>query len=293
MTVDHSVIVSFAALFAWSCGMLTGAILLANEMETATQTFLDTMPRWRRQVWLNKLAFGLIVTFFQMIIIVAACVAMRTKDDSVVGVVPYLEVATAGFLGLGCGLVGSALGRSVLAAVGWSIIVVAVNFAVHFALYWLIFWFGDLILSFRGGPDSLVAEYTAGSLVGVSAVVLPFFVSLAIYARVDAKRRASERFLGMVRRSATRVGWGSQATFWMSLKQAALVYAVLGVAALIVGPILLSEPAAGWPAVTLLVGAIAGVTTFADEQRLGSFRFLADQRLPLGRLWCWKVASRF
>ena len=42
----------------------------------------------------------------------------------------------------------------------------------------------------------------------------------------------------------------------------------------------------------MIVGLLCGATAFADEQQ-GSFRFLGDQRLPLGRLWLVKVGVRF
>ena len=47
-----------------------------------------------------------------------------------------------------------------------------------------------------------------------------------------------------------------------------------------------------WPVATLLVGVLCGATAFADEQQ-GPFRFLGDQRLPLGRFWLVKVGVRF
>ena len=55
-------------------------------------------------------------------------------------------------------------------------------------------------------------------------------------------------------------------------------------------------PAAGpvaWPALTLFLGVFCGVTVCADEQAHGSFRFLGDQRFPLGRVWIVKVGMRF
>ena len=47
-----------------------------------------------------------------------------------------------------------------------------------------------------------------------------------------------------------------------------------------------------WPIATLLIGVLCGATAFADEQD-GPFRFLGDQRFPLGRLWLVKVGVRF
>lgn len=55
-------------------------------------------------------------------------------------------------------------------------------------------------------------------------------------------------------------------------------------------------PAAGpvaWPILTLIIGVLCGVTVFGDEQMHGSFRFLGDQRFPLGRIWLVRVSMRF
>jgi hypothetical protein len=60
----------------------------------------------------------------------------------------------------------------------------------------------------------------------------------------------------------------------------------LGVLFMVVGPLL-------WPVATLLLGVLCGVTVFSDEQANGSYRFLGEQRFPLGRVWIIKTCSRF
>src|SRR5262249_39077679 len=44
-----------------------------------------------------------------------------------------------------------------------------------------------------------------------------------------------------------------------------------------------------WPVLTLAGGAFCGVAVFLDEQA-GAYRFLGEQRFPLGRIWLAKVA---
>src|SRR5207245_274486 len=44
-----------------------------------------------------------------------------------------------------------------------------------------------------------------------------------------------------------------------------------------------------WLAVTLLMGVICGTVVWAGEQTNGAYRFLGDQRIPLGRFWVVKT----
>ena len=62
--------------------------------------------------------------------------------------------------------------------------------------------------------------------------------------------------------------------------------------ALLLGVLLPLQAVILWPIATLVVGVLCGAAAFADEQQ-GSFRFLGDQRFPLGRLWTAKVGVRF
>jgi hypothetical protein len=63
------------------------------------------------------------------------------------------------------------------------------------------------------------------------------------------------------------------------------VVLVLGGLALFLGLFLFSG---GWPLwllATLFAGVLCGTGTFGEEQAGGTYRFLASQRLPLGRVW--------
>src|SRR5262245_7521392 len=64
-------------VFAWAGGMVTGAVALANEHETDTQTFLDTLPRWRMQLWWAKLFVAVLLVIFQSLLLSAGALAMN------------------------------------------------------------------------------------------------------------------------------------------------------------------------------------------------------------------------
>ncbi len=87
-------------------------------------------------------------------------------------------------------------------------------------------------------------------------------------------------------------GWVRQlsAVFWLEMRQGGKLFLWLAGAGLVAG--CLSLGVLGWPVLTLLLGVIAGVSVFAGEQVQASARFLAEQRLPLGRVWAVKVGAR-
>ena len=80
--------------------------------------------------------------------------------------------------------------------------------------------------------------------------------------------------------------------FWLTWRQARGFAAGLALFALLLGSFVPAQGVLLWPAATLLIGVLCGATTFAGEQE-GPFRFLGDQRFPLGRLWLVKVGVRF
>src|SRR5579864_4081747 len=122
--------IGVAACFAWACAMVTGAILFANESETHTLEFLDSLPRSRSQIWLAKFNVALLVTLIQIAIFSLACCALSDDVRGKYGLlaIPVLIILT-GLQGLGCGIFGSVLSRTVLNAIGWSL---ACLFALFF-----------------------------------------------------------------------------------------------------------------------------------------------------------------
>src|SRR5262249_37195583 len=54
-----------AAILATTYGLVCGSMMLAGESEAGTLTFLDTLPRPRRQLWLTKMVVGAILTTLQ------------------------------------------------------------------------------------------------------------------------------------------------------------------------------------------------------------------------------------
>src|SRR5262245_21758080 len=72
---DPPVLLS-AVIFAGACGFVTGAIMLANERETHTLTFLDSLPRRRMIVWGAKVVVGVAITLVQAVVLTSAGLAV-------------------------------------------------------------------------------------------------------------------------------------------------------------------------------------------------------------------------
>lgn len=278
-----------ALMFAFACGLVTGSILLANERESGTQTLLDILPKWRRQVWMVKLAFGMGMAVVQALVFALVCLPYaRGSGELSQAIVAGVAMLLAALFGLFCGLFGSALGRNVLAALGFSMLML---FAVSFI--------GTLlggVLQYLLASAELLLEYdNAGFYIsGLLLWPLPAVLSLVIYSRVDVSRRLSDRYRPLADRvTKIRGAWGTRSLLWLSARRSRAGLVIFAVIALIAGQCVLIEPLVLWPAITLLIGLIQGTLVFADEQSYGSFRFLAEQRLPLGRVWLTKTTWRF
>ena len=86
--------------------------------------------------------------------------------------------------------------------------------------------------------------------------------------------------------------FGLLALLWLSTQQLLVTVPVLSAFAIFFGLALLvptAKPFVMWPALALTTGVIAGVLTFADEQTRGSARYWGEQRLPIGRVWLFKI----
>jgi hypothetical protein len=281
-----------AIVFAWAGGMVTGAVALANERETQTQTFLDMMPRWRRQIWAAKLFVALVLVVIQSLLF--GSVSMAANRD----VLPVSQMRDlggvalfsllSGLFGLGCGMAGSAKAQTVLAAIGWSMIALILSIAATGIAVGLLQLLVATWAQLRG------SEAAALSTLGwMLTIPLPMTLSALIYTRLDRQRRFADRPTIRPRFRVVSGGFGMGPTLWLSLRQGWPLIVGLIVIAIVAAPLHVVEPLVGWPVLTLLVGVLMGVATLGDEQFYAAFRFLADQRLPLGRFWLFKLGSRF
>lgn len=261
-------VISLGVTLAGLYGVICAAMLLAGEGEAGTMTFLDVLAGRRTDLWRAKLWTGLGLTTAQALIIWAVLAAAGLQLGELrwpawlrtLSLVPMV-VLTA-IEAFAWGLLASARCRTVLGAIGLS--------ALTVCLVWLI---------------GLVATYLAGlgTAGGLAFQVLrvggALWLSRWLFSREDMQRASSGIALAAM-----------LPLLWLVLRQGKRL--IIGLAlGLVLGLFLPIGGGIGWPIVTLAVGLVCGMATFAGEQSAGWRRFLADQRLAPGRVWDVKVGA--
>lgn len=295
-----------AALLVWAYGMICGAMLLAGEREEGTLSFLDTLPLSRFLLWLVKGQIGLLLIGGQIVVLCGCLAALRSTEQPTlfggVNVSPplwpfVLLMLVLGMVGLAYGLFFSARGENVLHTIGMAIIAQIIAwitaafsaFVLSILMLIILDW-----LEVRRVPGPILGSIAEGPVVVIGVFGLLTLAAAAGSARIFSQTDV-QRLPAPVRRMRSRP---SLVASWLRLvwlcdrQMRRLALGVLasslglGVLFLVVGPLL-------WPVATLLLGVLCGVTVFSDEQANGSYRYLGEQRLPLGRVWIIKTCSRF
>lgn len=254
---DKLLALVFAAVtLASTYALVCGAMLLAGEREEGTLPFLDSLGRRRAAVWRTKLLTGMCLTVGQVVVVALLfLVAIHTSPDaSVLAVTALVALMPVALEALAWGLLFSCLCRTVLAAAGLAAAALVAVWLLTFALVPVL---GPFIPAARCGLALVVLQMSL-RLFSLEAAPTP---------AVQPRRRVRPPVL-----------------FWLTWRQgrrAALgIWLICALFAALPG---LGMPA--WPVATALVGILCGVGVFAGEQASGAYRFLGNQRLPLGRIW--------
>jgi hypothetical protein len=271
---------------AWAYGAVCGALLLAGETEDGTQAFLDTLPGTRRRVWRIKAGAGLGLLAAQMALFTAfAYFCLR-------GGAPWNRIALAIVAVLYCGGVGYAWGlycgsfaRNVLAAIGWALLLFAVSGLILTVLTSLVIESISLVRTFWPGAREYVGTVWMFALAVVSLGAASR--SRSIYCRVDRQRKLA---VGQFKKGPVQPGW--QSLIWLAWRQVRGFALAMAVACVFGSIAVAYVGVIAWPLLTLFIGLLCGITTFADEQQSGAYRLLSDQRYPLGRVWLVKSGAR-
>src|SRR5579871_3349224 len=293
-----------AALLVWGYGMICGGMLLAGEREERTLSFLDTLPVTRFRLWLAKAQIGVLLLGGQVLalwVLLAVLHSMESPtllNGKMVSQSIWFSlwaIPLSGLIGIAYGLFFSARGENVLSVIGLTILGQALaGFAAAFLVLAglfllqvaLVFGFG---VRHNGGfPEAVYNALIPLTFCGLTLAVVAG--SALSFCRTDQERRPVA-----VRRIRSRPSLVASwlRLIWLCDRQmrrlalGVLAFSLgLGVLFLVVGPLL-------WPIATLFLGIVCGVNVYSDEQANGSFRYLGEQRLPLGRLWFFKTATRF
>ena len=272
-----------ALSLGYLAGAVCGAVLLADEKEVGTLEFLDSLPSLRRNLWLGKVVFGLLLVIAQCVALALLAIAMGCVDERMsLGAYASL-VVFVGLLAFAWGLFGGALARSTLGAVfQGSVASMAVAFVLAIPFVIL---FGPRAFGRPFGPV-MTGYYTLWLAIGVAG-------SWLIFTTRDRERSVSP--VAPARGNGPRRirGPGVRALVWLTARQAAYVTLGALAAGAVLGAAMLAPdvvPVFLWTGATLAFGVLAGVTTLGEEQTRGVARFWSERRLPLGRLWLTKVA---
>jgi hypothetical protein len=280
------------AALAWTYGLVCGAMLLAGERENGTLDFLDRLPLRRLRLWWVKCLAGMVLLAGQAAVLAGLAAAAQLYDDWTQTTELLLGVAVAGLFGLAWGLLFSAFGRRVLNVILASLGGQLTGLVLGSVLLGLVAVVLILLLTLGGVPPPALGRLDPGwllSVVMVLSIPAALTASAVVFSRPD-RRRAPPSALARRRARPPSGDWAQLC--WLAWRQARGFALGLGGFALALG---LLMPALGvlvWPPATLVVGALCGVSAFADEQGSGAGRFLGDQRLPLGRWWLVKVGIR-
>jgi hypothetical protein len=281
-----------AILLAWTYGLVCGSMLLANERECATLSFLDMLPVRRLELWLAKGLIGLVLFLAQVAVLLAFVLGLGITETVGQTVLTLLSMLFFGLLGMSWGLLFSSRGENVLNVIGLAIVGQLLG-ALVAALV-----FTPFALAARGlFPNNPLPLFAVVAVAVLMLTAAPVFFSARIFTQPDRLRgrgRVRAPAAGRVTRPVGPSLWmGWRRMLWLSYSQMRRLILGLSLFSLLLGFLLPAAGPAMWPALTLFLGVLCGVSVCTDEQLHGSFRFLGDQRLPLGRVWVVKVGMRF
>lgn len=284
----HESLQSVAVLLAWTYGLVCGSMLLAGEQEAGTLTFLDMMPLYRIELWLVKCLFGLLLLLAQVAVLMGFVAGLGITETPRQFLAILLAMLFLGLFSMSWSLLFSARGQNVLNVIGLSFVGQLAALLVA-AIGFLLVAFLLVFIGFGRVPGT---RLVFGCLAGLVLTAAPVAGSARLFARLDRQRG---RFgVSSRRRPEEMSAWASWGRLlWLSYLQMRRLLIGLMIFALMMGLLLLIAGPVAWPGLTLLIGVLCGVTVWSDEQVSASFRFLGDQRFPLGRVWLVKVGMRF
>lgn len=275
-----------ALSWAWLYGMVCGSMLLAGEREAETLPFLDMLPPGRLRLWAVKFLIGVALLIGQVIVLVSIAAGIQLVVGTTEIVVALLALLFAGIFGFGWGLFFSATGSSVLNVIGLALVGQILGAVASFFLLFLPL--SILMQMLFSVPISPSLQNVLQTLCLVALIPITLVGSVWRFTRPDRQRGRIN--VPLKRPVSGRTGWRSMVwLIWRQARGLALGSAIFG---LLAGLLLPLGGLTVWPSASLILGVVWGLGVFADEQRQGCFRFLADQRLPLRPFWWTKVGVR-
>jgi hypothetical protein len=259
-------------VLAVAYALVCAGMMFAGEREAGTQVFLDMLAGQRLTIWRTKAVVGAVLSVAQALLLLALGLALGLFRDPSSFWSWCLFLVLFSLCTFGWGLVASALGRTALGAAGLGALLLFASWGVVIVVAWL-------VAVFQGATWTLApaeAVLTLGGLI----------LARRIYCHPDRQRRLDH---AKAARKASRSPVIAYTALWLAAKQGRPLLTALAVGGPLFGALVPLGGTVLWPVGTLLVGVLCGSAVFAGEQSGTSYRFLADQRLPLGRIWTGKT----
>jgi ABC-type transport system involved in cytochrome c biogenesis permease component len=280
-------------------GLVVGGTLFAGEYENGTAGFLMHLPAARRRLWVAKILSGLALTAAMTITLASVALAAGVFSGS-----PYaawmiwlLEIGIASFA---AGAFGSAGTRQVLPACGVGIAVgpAIAGFGTVFVLVASRYYDGE----YGSRYSARVVTTTAFAAGPIFATIALLILSYALFTYPDVVRKrviigtspVKDAVKAIRSMPAPSSRFGVRALLWFMWRTWFWPCVILHGMAIIFGMVLLIPdvpPAFVWPAMTVILGVLAGCFVFMPEQLHGVQPFWAERALPPGRLWTAKVLT--
>ncbi len=276
-------------VLSWTYGLICGAMLLAGEREVGTLSFLDALPGLRWRLWSAKCLAGLLLVFAQIFVVMVAATAVHLFATRTEAAWTLNGMVWGGLYGFAWGMLFSSFGRSVMNMI---LLALAAQFAAFFVTSLMAGFLVALAVIATGEPirdDPIRFWGPVAAGVALLTIAPALAGSAFLFTRVDRGRLQPPRTVVVRPRKPRSPGW--LVLFWLTWRQARGFALGMAIFALVIGFLIPTLGVIVWPAATLFLGMLCGVTAFDDEQQ-GPFRYLGDQRLPLLRLWIIKVGVR-
>jgi hypothetical protein len=268
----HDALFDLLVVLAVSYGLVCGAMMLASEREAGTQPLLDMLADGRNRIWRTKVFVGLGLTLSLTLTLLILCYALgRPSDvakiwDQAVAMLVYSCGAFA------WGLVGSSLCRTALSAAGLGGVFLGLSWTLAAGVGWMV--------GTTGGAQSAQTMLSIQCALAVAGAA----ASWKRYCRTDLQRRRARPS-----QSADRAPSPLVVLLWLAVRQGRTLLVVLAATCPLFGALIPVGGALLWPVGTLVTGVLCGHAVFSGEQASENYRFLGNQRLPMGRIWAVKM----
>jgi hypothetical protein len=280
-------------------GLVVGGTLFAGEYENGTAGFLLHLPAARRRLWVAKILSGFALTAAMTAALanVAMAAGVFAGTPNAAWIIWLLEIGIASFA---AGAFGSAGTKQVLPACAAGIAVgpFVAGFGTVFVLAAVRYYESE----YGSRYSARVVTTTAFAAGPIFAAIVLTIASYALFTYPDFERKRVVLGTSPVKEAVKTIRavpapasrFGVRTLLWFCWRTWFWPCVILHALAVLFGLVLIIPdvpPLFVWPAMTVVLGVLAGCFAFMPEQLHGVQPFWAERALPPGRMWVAKVLA--